>query len=35
VEVESDRPAKEWVYLPALLLLGGLIAIQRARARPS
>ncbi|MCB1957315.1 MAG: DUF3394 domain-containing protein, partial [Rhodocyclaceae bacterium] len=32
VEMESDRPAKEWIYLPALLLLGGLIVIQRSRA---
>jgi TRAP transporter 4TM/12TM fusion protein len=32
VEVENDRFAKEWFFLPALLLLLGVIAIQRPRA---
>ena len=30
VEVQ-DRPAKEWFYLPALLLLGGILFAQRQR----
>jgi TRAP transporter 4TM/12TM fusion protein len=33
VEVPSDRPAKQWLYIPALLLLG-LIALLQSR-RPS
>ncbi|AHK80682.1 hypothetical protein M911_08505 [Ectothiorhodospira haloalkaliphila] len=33
VMVPADRPAPEWFYLPALLLLGGIIALQRRRAR--
>ncbi len=28
-----DRPAKEWMFIPALLLLGGVWFMQRARAR--
>ena len=31
LEVPADRPAKEWFYIPALLLLGLVIVIQRAR----
>jgi TRAP transporter 4TM/12TM fusion protein len=31
VEVEAQRPAKEWAYLPALLLLAAVFALQRAR----
>jgi TRAP transporter 4TM/12TM fusion protein len=31
IEVDADRPAKEWLYLPALLLLGGIFLVQRAR----
>jgi TRAP transporter 4TM/12TM fusion protein len=33
LEVPADRPAKEWFYIPALLLLGLVILIQRARGR--
>ncbi len=33
LEVPADRPAKEWFYIPALLLLGLVIVIQRARGR--
>ena len=31
VEVESDRPAKQWFYLPALIALGLIIMLQRGR----
>ena len=31
MEVPADRPAKEWFYIPALVLLGLVIVIQRAR----
>ncbi|ODV08846.1 MAG: C4-dicarboxylate ABC transporter [Rubrivivax sp. SCN 70-15] len=34
VEVESARPAKEWMFVPALLLLGLVVALQRRR-RPA
>jgi len=33
IEMPADRPVKEWMYIPALLLLGGVIALQRRRAR--
>jgi hypothetical protein len=33
IEMPADRPAKEWMYLPALLLLGVVIALQRARLK--
>ena len=33
VEVESARPAKEWMFVPALLLLGLVVALQRRRRR--
>jgi hypothetical protein len=33
VQRETDRPAKHWMYLPALLLLGLVIGLQRRRAR--
>jgi TRAP transporter 4TM/12TM fusion protein len=33
MEVPADRPAKEWFYIPALVLLGLVIVIQRARGR--
>ena len=33
LEVPADRPAKEWFYIPAFLLLGLVIVIQRARGR--
>jgi TRAP transporter 4TM/12TM fusion protein len=32
VEVENDRFAKEWFFIPALLLLAGIVLIQRPRA---
>ena len=32
-EVPADRPAKEWMYLPALVLLALVIALQRSRLR--
>ena len=31
VSVDADRPAKEWAFIPALLLLGGVAAAQRRR----
>jgi TRAP transporter 4TM/12TM fusion protein len=31
IELPSERPAKEWVYLPALLLLGLIVWLQRRR----
>ncbi|MBE0613054.1 MAG: TRAP transporter permease [Burkholderiales bacterium] len=31
IELEADRPDKEWVFLPALLLLAIVILLQRAR----
>ncbi len=33
LEVPADRPAKEWFFLPAFVLLGLVILIQRARGR--
>lgn len=33
IEVPADRPAKEWMYLPALLLLAAVILLQRRRAK--
>lgn len=33
VEVENERIAKEWFFIPALLLLAGVVMIQRPRAR--
>ena len=32
VEVERDRLDKEWLFVPALLLLGGVMWVQRRRA---
>jgi TRAP transporter 4TM/12TM fusion protein len=32
VEVPADRPDKEWMYLPALVLLAAVAALQRRRA---
>ena len=32
VEVERERLAKEWLFLPAMLLLGGVMLLQRRRA---
>ena len=31
IEMPSDRPAKEWLFIPALLLLGGVVLLQRTR----
>ena len=31
VEVKTDRPLKQWFYLPALFLLGLIIMLQRRR----
>ncbi len=31
IEVPTERPDKEWMFIPALLLLGLIIALQRAR----
>ncbi len=33
VEVPADRPAKEWVFVPALALLSLIFMVQRGRAR--
>jgi len=33
IEVPSDRPDKEWVFLPALAMLGLIVLTQRARSR--
>ncbi len=33
IHVPADRPAKEWMFIPALLLLGVIILAQRRRAR--
>jgi TRAP transporter 4TM/12TM fusion protein len=32
VEVERERPAKEWMFLPAMALLGAILLLQRRRA---
>lgn len=32
VEVPADRPAKEWAFIPAMLLLSLIVVLQRARA---
>jgi hypothetical protein len=31
IETERPRPAKEWLYLPALLLMAGVMLLQRRR----
>ena len=33
IEMPTDRPAKEWMFLPALALLGVVVALQMARQR--
>jgi TRAP transporter 4TM/12TM fusion protein len=33
IEMPAERPDKEWMYLPALALLGVVVALQRGRAR--
>ncbi len=35
VEVKTDRPAKQWFYLPALIVLGLIIMLQRGRREPT
>ena len=32
IELERDRMAKEWLYIPALLVLGLVMLLQRSRA---
>jgi len=32
VQLSVERPAKQWMYLPALLMLGFIIYLQRARS---
>jgi hypothetical protein len=31
--VPARQPAKEWLFVPAFVLLGGVVAVQRARRR--
>jgi len=33
VEVPADRPAKEWAFIPAMVLLGLIVMLQRGRGR--
>lgn len=33
VEVPADRPAKEWLFLPAFAVLGLIVFLQRRRAK--
>ena len=33
IELPADRPAKEWVFIPALVLLAGVMLLQRRRLR--
>jgi TRAP transporter 4TM/12TM fusion protein len=33
LQVPTDRPAKQWMYLPALFLLGTIVMVQRRRLR--
>jgi len=35
IEVPADRPDKEWMFIPALGLLGLVVALQRRRASRS
>ncbi|MEP6657093.1 MAG: TRAP transporter permease, partial [Betaproteobacteria bacterium] len=35
IEVERDRPAKEWLFIPALVVLALVMLLQRMRARPA
>jgi hypothetical protein len=35
VEIRAQRPRKEWVWLPALALLGLVVALQLRRLRAS
>ena len=34
IEVPSDRPAKEWLFIPALVLLALIVFLQRLRREP-
>ncbi|RVT82198.1 TRAP transporter fused permease subunit [Rhodobacteraceae bacterium CCMM004] len=34
VMVPADQPSKYWMFIPALLLLGGVVMLQRGRRRP-
>jgi len=33
VQMPTGRPAKQWMFVPALLLLGLIVFLQKARAR--
>ncbi len=33
IETEAQRPAKEWLFLPALVVLGMVVLLQRSRVR--
>ena len=33
IEMPADRPVKEWMFIPALLLLAGVVLLQRLRLR--
>ena len=33
IETEAQRPAKEWLFVPALVVLGAVVLLQRRRAR--
>jgi hypothetical protein len=32
IETLASRPAKEWLFIPALVVLGGIMLLQRRRA---
>ena len=32
IETLAARPAKEWLFIPALIVLGGIVLLQRRRA---
>ena len=34
IETEAKRPAKEWMFLPALAVLGAVVLLQRRRSPP-
>jgi hypothetical protein len=35
VEIAAQRPAKEWLFVPAAVLLVIILLVQRRRAKPS
>ncbi len=35
IETEAPRPAKEWMFLPALAILGAVVLLQRRRRAPA